>query len=560
MVSIIILNKNKPELIEPCLKSILNNVNLDKVEILIGDTGSHDVFHEKIYLKYEKESNNRVKVIKLGYYNFSKNNNTLVKHSNGDFLFFLNNDTYLFSDVVTELSNFINENPEVGIVGPKLQFGHNYKIQQAGIEFYQHPIYGIVGYHPNANRHESLPDVNQILTVPAVTGAALFLRKKDFDDVGGFDEKYQSEAQDVDLCFKVASRGRKIVYNGFTRLLHLENGTRAFGEENIHDRKYLVKKWKGHLDKILSSRIQSKGFAKDRSFKKYILIERLQARGDVLAAIRLCKKIKENEPESHITFKTVFTDLVDSNSFVDRVIHISEIDNWVYDEQIKPNYENSGWDSSNLKWLEQMSVSINRGSTIKDEKIEIHFSEYDRIIAQTTFNKIPAKYIVVSTGAGWPEREWNNLEWSMLVRAFNEKGIAVVQIGGLGDFEIPGAIVKLNRNLQINYEIIRRAIGAVLLDSFPLHIAMMTDTPVLLLTCKTCSDTIWLRKSVKEIRNIWIDKTPKPECKTRGCRLRYGNGLENKCSYTILNELRFEKVFSAAKKHFSIDEVATETP
>ena len=75
-VSIIILNKNKPELLIPCVQSIWEQVDTLKtnihIEILIGDTGSTNNSIIEFYQSIQKQFSNVVtKVIYLKKYHFS---------------------------------------------------------------------------------------------------------------------------------------------------------------------------------------------------------------------------------------------------------------------------------------------------------------------------------------------------------------------------------------------------------------------------------------------------------------------------------------------------------
>ncbi|MBL7554346.1 MAG: glycosyltransferase [Bdellovibrionaceae bacterium] len=556
-ISVVILNKDKPELIGNCLTSLFEKTQNLNFEVLVGDTGSAPSLFTSVYQKFQSQYPQNFKYIEAGEYNFSRNNNVVAKHATGKLILFLNNDTQLLHNSLPAMVDLMESDTSIGCLGPKLVFGFNRKIQHAGIEFFKHPIFGVLGYHPYSGKHETLRDVNFRKMVPAVTGACLLVRKTDFDCVGGFDEGYLSEAQDVDLCFKISQLGKKVVYDGQTTIVHLENGSRPLGEENRSDRKLLIKKWGRKIkSEFLNSRFQFQYYSQDENIafqqSKKILFERIKARGDVLASLRLCKLIKASEPRTHISFTTEFPDLVDSSPYVDRVLALGEVDTWTYDRVLKPTYEDGKWKESSLKWIEQMAKSIGLSGHIPDEPMSLNFSSYDNVVVDANMLGIPDKYVVIGTGAGWTEREWTPAEWDKLCHQIRLIGCAVVQIGGETDYQVPGAIIRLNRTLQTNYQILKKSRGAILLDSFPLHVAMMTDCPVIILTCKTCHATVWYRSSVKEIRNFWAVKTPKPQCREEGCRLRYGNGLDNPCSTPILKDLDYKPVFDMVLGHFGL--------
>jgi GT2 family glycosyltransferase/ADP-heptose:LPS heptosyltransferase len=554
-LSILILNKDKPELIGPCLESIFKHVLFIDFEVLVGDTGSKDPLVIDIYNKFLESFSGKFKAIDIGKYHFSKNNNELAKRARGEQLLFLNNDTLIFSDAVQNMVRFLEEETSVGAVGPRLVFGHNHKIQHAGIEFFEHYKFGVLGYHPYAGRHSLMPDVNcPRKIVPAVTGACILMRASDFRSVQGFNEGYESEAQDVDLCLKISALGKKVVLDSKSTLVHLENGSRVVGEENSHDRKKLRNQWLGVIKcDYLNQQFQFRYFEdmEHEQFKKRkkILFVRARARGDVLASLRLCRSLKEKDPTCHLTFKTDFPDLVDASPYVDRVLDTGDFDNWQYDQTLSAVYEDGAWKNTNYKWIEQMAVSIGLPPQIEDLPMSILNSAYDTYTMKANVNELPVNYIVISTGAGWVEREWTPAHWENLCTKLAQIGIGVVQIGGETDYQVSSAILRLNKNIQTNYEIICRSQGAILLDSFSLHVAMLTTVPIVLLTCKTGGDTVWLTSNVREVRNVWATNTPRENCKTAGCRLRYGDGLDNPCSKAILWALDAGYVFKVVEEH-----------
>jgi hypothetical protein len=90
--------------------------------------------------------------------------------------------------------------------------------------------------------------------VSGATAACLFLRKKDYLDVGGMDETaFPVTFNDVDLCLKLRARGRSIVWTPFAKLLHAESASR--GKEDAppqrsraqRELENLRRKWDGAL-------------------------------------------------------------------------------------------------------------------------------------------------------------------------------------------------------------------------------------------------------------------------------------------------------------------------
>jgi len=91
---------------------------------------------------------------------------------------------------------------------------------------------GIAG-HPfrglgmNESGYFARPHVIQ--NVSAVTGACLVMRRRLFDQVGGFDEVQLPIAyNDVDLCLRLRQLGYLIVWTPHAELYHIESASRGY--------------------------------------------------------------------------------------------------------------------------------------------------------------------------------------------------------------------------------------------------------------------------------------------------------------------------------------------
>lgn len=248
-LSIIILNLDKPELIVPLVDSLaLCREPFTKAglgfEVLIGDTGSTD---PKVLSLYGAAPD--WVAVKRGLaYQFSRcNNDVFFDESRFDTVLFLNNDVIL-SDTPTALWNLykaLEENPDLAAVGPVMYFEDGL-IQHAGIDVFRNgPLTGFC-FHPHSR--QPLPALRQAAwTCPAVTGACLMIRSAVFMDIGGFDEGYRTEAQDVALCLAARRLGYEVQVMDLGRILHLENATRPRGSEDWEDRQRFMRRWGGFV-------------------------------------------------------------------------------------------------------------------------------------------------------------------------------------------------------------------------------------------------------------------------------------------------------------------------
>ncbi len=229
MISIIIPFRDKSELLQKCVESILQKTSYDDYEVLLIDNGSV----EKKILEYLEtlKSNPKILIRKYGKpFNFSAINNYAAMQAKGELLLFLNNDTEVISENWLEEMLKCFKDEKVGAVGAKLLYP-NGKIQHIGVEI--HPENGPV--HTARMQEESSVDFASPRECVAVTGACLMTKKRLFLEVGGFDEENLPIAyNDVDYCFKLRKLGHKIICTPNAKLFHHESASRGLDIKNSY--------------------------------------------------------------------------------------------------------------------------------------------------------------------------------------------------------------------------------------------------------------------------------------------------------------------------------------
>lgn len=154
-----------------------------------------------------------------------------AREARGTHLLLMNDDIEVITPDWVEAMLEQSQREAVGAVGCKLLFP-NGLLQHAGVAILNgapgHPFYLAngdgMGYYCNTQ---------VIRNVLAVTGACLMTRKEVFHAVGGFDEAFPLNYNDVDLCLKIVSSGKRIVFTPYAKLYHHESVSKAgtFQEE-----------------------------------------------------------------------------------------------------------------------------------------------------------------------------------------------------------------------------------------------------------------------------------------------------------------------------------------
>ncbi len=250
LVSIVIPTRDWVQLLEPCVKSILEKTTYPHFELILVDNGSRDAAALAYLEKISRDT--RVRILRWDEeFNYSRLNNLAVQSSAAELVAFVNN------DIVVRTPGWLEEmvdqvlQPGVGAVGPKLLYPDG-RIQQAGV------ILG-AGLHGVAEvAHRGLPQgdsgyfgrANLVQELSAIGAACMLVPREVYLEVGGFDEERLKVAfNDIDFCLKLRARGYRIIYTPNAELFHLEHASR--GHENTEGKKqrfdaeieYMKEKW-----------------------------------------------------------------------------------------------------------------------------------------------------------------------------------------------------------------------------------------------------------------------------------------------------------------------------
>ena len=255
LVSIIIPTRDRVEILENCITSIIQKTTYKNYEIIIVDNGSKEEktkeYFEKISKKYKNIRIQREDVP----FNYSYLNNIGAKVANGEYLVLLNNDIEIITERWLDIMLGYASQKHIGAVGPKLLFA-NGKIQHAGV------VTG-VGVGHIANHAFYLEDKNAIapagrLIVPynysAVTGACIMISKKKFESVKGLEEKLAVNYNDIDFCLKLLDKNYYNIVLPQVELYHLDSVSRGKildekkQKQYEQERDYMKKKWKEKLE------------------------------------------------------------------------------------------------------------------------------------------------------------------------------------------------------------------------------------------------------------------------------------------------------------------------
>ena len=168
-------------------------------------------------------------------FNFAEKINVGVAASSGDYVLLLNDDTELLNPGSLQEMVGLAQDRSVGMVGAKLLFEDG-RLQHGGHVYHRgfisHALLGWPGDHPGPYRALAVER-----ECSGVTAAAALLRRDVFDEVGGMNEAFAVNYNDVDFSLRVRASGRRIIWTPHASWYHFEQQS---GEHPILDEEILT--------------------------------------------------------------------------------------------------------------------------------------------------------------------------------------------------------------------------------------------------------------------------------------------------------------------------------
>ncbi len=229
LVSIIIPFKDKPELLQMCITSILKKSTYQKYEIIGISNNSENPKTFELMNKLE-QLDSRIKFYEYNTeFNYADINNHAVNtYAKGEHILLLNNDIEVISPDWIESMLEHSQRKEIGCVGAKLYFPND-KIQHAGI------IIGLGGYAGHSHKMYSRFNpgyFNRLMAIQnlsAVTAACLMVKRTIYDEVNGLDAvNFKVAYNDVDFCLRVREKGYLNLFTPYAELYHHESISRGY--------------------------------------------------------------------------------------------------------------------------------------------------------------------------------------------------------------------------------------------------------------------------------------------------------------------------------------------
>lgn len=209
-VSVVILNWNGCEMLRTFLPSVVRHSEGADIEVCVADNGSTDASVDMLRKEFPS-----VRIILLEQnHGFADGYNLALQQVDAEYVVLLNSDVEVTAHWLEPMVAYLERHLEVAACQPKIRSQRQKEyfeyagaaggfIDKYGYPFCRGRIIGVV--EKDENQYDT------VIPLFWATGAALFIRRSDYLEAGGLDGRFFAHMEEIDLCWRLRSRGRQIV-------------------------------------------------------------------------------------------------------------------------------------------------------------------------------------------------------------------------------------------------------------------------------------------------------------------------------------------------------------
>lgn len=240
-LTVIIVNYNSTDFLEPCLKSILDHTRLENYRIAVVDNASDD----QDFSRLEQLSPRIRFILNSQNLGFATACNQGIQAFPSEYYLFLNPDCVIEESAIDRTLSFLASSPEAGIAGCRvnhpdgtLQLACRRRVPRPSTAFFR--FTGLSYLFPRNQTigayNMTYEDLNQIHEVEAISGSFLMFRREILDDIEKMDEDFFLYGEDLDFCYRATLKGWKVFYFPHAQVVHYKrrSSSRAPRLSNYH--------------------------------------------------------------------------------------------------------------------------------------------------------------------------------------------------------------------------------------------------------------------------------------------------------------------------------------
>lgn len=209
-VSVVILNWNGCDMLRTFLPSVVRYSKGAGIEVCVADNGSTD---DSVNMLHREFPSVRTILLEQNH-GFADGYNVALQQVDAEYVVLLNSDVEVTERWLEPMIAYLDAHLEVAACQPKIRSQRQKEyfeyagasggfIDKYGYPFCRGRIMGVV--------EEDKGQYDTIVPIFWATGAALFIRRADYLNIGGLDGRFFAHMEEIDLCWRLRSRGRGIV-------------------------------------------------------------------------------------------------------------------------------------------------------------------------------------------------------------------------------------------------------------------------------------------------------------------------------------------------------------
>lgn len=222
-LAIVILNWNGAKMLQKYLSSVL--AHAEGAVVYVADNASTDISLELLNTRFR----HACKVIELDRnWGFADGYNQALKRIEAEYYLLLNSDIEVTEGWLAPLLDFMDSHADVAACQPKLlSMANRDCFEYAGacggfLDRYGYPFCRGRLFDTTEHDHGQYDTTCDVLWA---TGAALLIRSKDYWEAGGLDGRFFAHNEEIDLCWRLRIRGRRVCCVPASRVYHVGGGT-----------------------------------------------------------------------------------------------------------------------------------------------------------------------------------------------------------------------------------------------------------------------------------------------------------------------------------------------
>lgn len=226
-VAVIILNWNGAKLLRRYLPTVIEGTDSALADVIVADNGSTDDSLQVLQQEFPE-----VKLLKFDKnYGFAQGYNLAIAQTMYPYTVLLNSDVRTPRGWLNPLLDYMERNPQVGAVMPKLLHDRDdgkqmfeYAgaaggyIDRHGYPYCRGRIFEYV--EDDHGQYDAEPK-----SVFWATGACLMVRSQLYHDVGGLDKEFFAHMEEIDLCWRIRLTGSDLMMVPSSHVYHLGGGS-----------------------------------------------------------------------------------------------------------------------------------------------------------------------------------------------------------------------------------------------------------------------------------------------------------------------------------------------